>query len=46
MDKKKGRNSGMVIPTIIMGLLAVVLFIIAYNKGQGEHIKAQQIVKR
>ena len=28
----------MVIPTIIMGVVAIVLFIVAYNKGQGEHI--------
>jgi len=28
----------MVIPTIIMGVIAIVLFIVAYNKGQGEHI--------
>ena len=28
----------MLIPTIIMGLLAVVLIFISYNKGGGEHI--------
>lgn len=28
----------MLIPTIIMGLLAIVLFLIGYYKGQGEHI--------
>jgi len=28
----------MLIPTIVMGLLAVVLIFIAYNKGGGEHI--------
>ena len=25
-------------PTIIMGVIAITLFIIAYQKGQGEHI--------
>ena len=28
----------MLIPTIVMGLLAVVLIFISYNKGGGEHI--------
>ena len=28
----------MLIPTIVMGLLAIVLIFIAYNKGGGEHI--------
>ena len=28
----------MLIPTIIMGVIAITLFIIAYQKGQGEHI--------
>ncbi|MFC1913261.1 permease [Chloroflexota bacterium] len=28
----------MLIPTIVMGLLAVVLIVISYNKGGGEHI--------
>jgi len=28
----------MLIPTIIMGVLAIVLIFIAYNKGGGEHI--------
>ena len=28
----------MLIPTIIMGVLAVVLFAIAYSKGNGQHI--------
>ena len=28
----------MLIPTIIMGLLAIVLIFISYNKGGGEHI--------
>jgi uncharacterized membrane protein YraQ (UPF0718 family) len=37
MDKKK-RSSGMLVPTIIMGVLAVILFLIGYSKGEGQHI--------
>ncbi|HUU39311.1 MAG TPA: permease [Desulfatiglandales bacterium] len=37
MDKK-GRISKMVVPTIIMGSLAVILLAIGYYKGQGQHI--------
>lgn len=32
----------MIIPTIIMGVLALILFIIAYNKGEGQHIVGMQ----
>jgi uncharacterized membrane protein YraQ (UPF0718 family) len=35
---KSRRLSSMLIPTIIMGVLAIVLVFIAYNKGGGEHI--------
>jgi uncharacterized membrane protein YraQ (UPF0718 family) len=35
---KNRRNSKMLIPTIIMGALAVVLLFIGYQEGQGEHI--------
>ncbi|HDY88939.1 MAG TPA: permease [bacterium] len=28
----------MIVPTIIMAVIAVILFIIAYNKGEGQHI--------
>jgi uncharacterized membrane protein YraQ (UPF0718 family) len=28
----------MLIPTVVMGVIAIVLFIIAYQKGGGEHI--------
>jgi len=35
---KNGRLSGMLIPTIIMGVIAVVLVVIGYQKGGGEHI--------
>jgi uncharacterized membrane protein YraQ (UPF0718 family) len=37
MDKKR-RGSGMLVPTIIMGALAVTLFLIGYYKGGGQHI--------
>ena len=37
MDKK-GRGSGMLVPTIIMGALAVILLFIGYYKGEGQHI--------
>ena len=37
MDKK-GRKATMVIPTIIMGMLAIVLLVIGYYKGQGQHV--------
>jgi len=32
------RFSGMLIPTIVKGVIAVVLLVIAYQKGGGEHI--------
>ena len=41
MEKRMSKNrrfSGMLIPTVIMGLLAIVLTFIAYQKGGGEHI--------
>ena len=28
----------MLIPTLVMGVLALVLFIVAYQKGQGQHV--------
>ncbi len=34
----KRRSSGMLIPTIIMGVIAIVLIFISYQKGGGEHI--------
>jgi uncharacterized membrane protein YraQ (UPF0718 family) len=37
MDKKR-RNSGMLIPTIVMAVLAAILLAIGYYKGQGQHI--------
>ncbi|UCE20092.1 MAG: permease [Gemmatimonadota bacterium] len=35
---KKKRGSTMVIPTIIMGILAIALLFIGYSKGEGQHI--------
>lgn len=37
MDKKR-RNSGMLISTIVMGVFAIILLILGYYKGQGQHI--------
>jgi len=41
MDKKR-RNTEMLIPTIIMGALAVILLLIGYSKGQGQHISGMK----
>jgi uncharacterized membrane protein YraQ (UPF0718 family) len=35
---KKGRLSQMLIPTVIMGVIAIVLLVIVYQRGGGEHI--------
>ncbi len=35
---KKGRFSQMLIPTIIMGVIAIAFLIIGYQRGGGEHI--------
>jgi uncharacterized membrane protein YraQ (UPF0718 family) len=37
---KNGRFSRMLIPTIIMGIIAVAVLVLAYQKGGGEHILA------
>ena len=37
--EKKRRTSSMIIPTIIMGVLAVTLLFIGYSKGEGQHIR-------
>ena len=37
MARKKGNNT-MLIPTIIMGTLALTLLFIGYAKGQNEHV--------
>jgi len=36
--KKKRRIANMLIPTLVMALLAVILLIIGYSKGEGQHI--------
>ena len=41
MEKRMSKNrrfSGMLIPTIILGLIAIALLFIAYSRGGGEHI--------
>lgn len=35
---RRRRNKGMLVATIIMGVLAVVLLYVGYNKGNGQHI--------
>jgi len=37
-NKKKGKGASMVIPTVIVGVLAVVLLYVGYARGQGQHI--------
>jgi uncharacterized membrane protein YraQ (UPF0718 family) len=39
---RKGRNSAMIIPTIIMGVFAIVLLSIGYYKGQGQHVSGMR----
>jgi len=34
----EGGSLRMIIPTMVMGILAVILFLIGYNKGEGQHI--------
>jgi uncharacterized membrane protein YraQ (UPF0718 family) len=36
--KRKGRLSTMLIPTIIMGVIAITLLFVGYQKGGGEHV--------
>jgi len=35
---KKGRSSGMLVPTIIMAVLAIVFLLIGYYRGEGQHV--------
>jgi len=39
---KRGGYSAMLIPTIILGILALVLLFIGYFKGQGQHISGMK----
>ena len=36
--KEKRRVSNMLIPTIVMAVIAVILVIIGYSKGEGQHV--------
>jgi uncharacterized membrane protein YraQ (UPF0718 family) len=36
--KRDRRKSGMFVPTLIMGALAIILLFIGYSKGEGQHI--------
>jgi uncharacterized membrane protein YraQ (UPF0718 family) len=36
--KKKRRISNMLIPTLVMAFLAIILLIMGYSKGEGQHI--------
>jgi hypothetical protein len=38
-NRRRQMSSQMLIPTVIMGVIAVALVIIAYTKGGGEHIE-------
>lgn len=42
MDRNR-RNVRMLIPTIITGLLAIILLLIGYYKGQGQHIMGARL---
>jgi len=42
MDKKR-KGSKMLIPTIIMGIIAFILLLITYYKGEGQHINGIKI---
>jgi uncharacterized membrane protein YraQ (UPF0718 family) len=37
-NKKKRRNSGMLVSTVIMGILALILIWIGFQRGEGQHI--------
>jgi uncharacterized protein len=39
---KRGGYSAMLIPTLILGILALVLLGIGYFKGQGQHISGMK----
>lgn len=39
---QKGRKSTMIAPTIVMGVIALILVAIAYFRGQGQHISGLQ----
>jgi len=37
--EKKRRNMNMLLPTIIMAVLAIILLVIGYSKGEGQHVQ-------
>jgi uncharacterized membrane protein YraQ (UPF0718 family) len=41
MDKNR-RNSSMLVATVIMGVIAIFLFLMGYYKGQGQHISGMR----
>lgn len=36
--RRGGRNKGMLIPTMILGVTALVLFAVGYFRGEGQHV--------
>ena len=43
---KGGKNSSMLIPTIVLGILAVILLAFGYYKGEGQHITGMKSALR
>ncbi|MDH4127649.1 MAG: permease [Spirochaetota bacterium] len=41
--KQKGKKSNMLIPTLIMGVIAITLLVIGYYKGDGQHINGLKV---
>jgi uncharacterized membrane protein YraQ (UPF0718 family) len=39
---KQRKKSQMLVPTLIMGVIALIMFILAYNKGEGQHMVGMQ----
>jgi len=39
---KRGGYSAMLIPTLILGVLALVLVLLGYFKGEGQHISGMK----
>ncbi len=43
---KKGSNKRMLIPTLVMGVLAITLLIFGYIRGEGEHLTGLQTASK
>lgn len=43
ITEKKRRRSSMVIPTMVMGSLAIILLFIGFYRGQGDHVSGLRI---